>query len=109
MANEKFLPGDHEARGIVVQTRSANASENFVPGGHDTRRIAVEARCGVRAVRAVYRGDHVKELTRIRVLEAVARLGLPLPSDAYTDQHDARIRSSVPVEAEAGKSSGRRE
>lgn len=70
------------------------AVEKFVPGGHDTRRIAVEARCGIRAVRAVYRGERVKELTRIRIVEAVARLGLPQPVNTSEEPEGGRLASS---------------
>lgn len=60
--------------------------KTFVPSGHDTRRIAVEARCGVRAVRSLYRGDRVKDLTRIRILEAIERLALPPPDHIQAER-----------------------
>ncbi len=43
---------------------------------HDMRRIAVEARCGERSVRTFFRGGRIKDLTRLRIVEAIATIGI---------------------------------
>lgn len=103
MADEKSQHAPPEEHEVSVEARSGRTSEVFVPGGHDARRIAVEARCGVRAVRSLYRGDRVRELTRIRILEAVARLGLPPPGAiAQAAAEQAGTRAAPPDTCHGG-------
>jgi hypothetical protein len=58
-----------------------NRKKNVTVSAHDVRRIAVEARCGDRSVRAFLHGSHLKELTRLRIAEAMAKLGFELASE----------------------------
>lgn len=54
------------------------------------RRIAAAATCDERTVLRAYRGQPVKESTRLRVTEAARSLGLPEPPDASARVADRR-------------------
>jgi hypothetical protein len=54
------------------------------PTAHDIRRIAVEARCGDRSVRTFFRGGGIRNMTRLRIVEAIAAIGIAAPSEGLT-------------------------
>lgn len=54
------------------------------PRGHDLRRLSVESRTHPDSIRRLYTGRPVQPLTRIRVEEACARLGVPRPPPEHT-------------------------
>jgi hypothetical protein len=51
---------------------------------HQSRRVAVLALCCTRTVDRVYAGLPVRQMTAMRILEAIEKLGLPTPPPQIT-------------------------